>query len=389
MKNFAVFVLTAFFAVSCSHGAMDPVAPVSASTLSDVARIMSRLPLEQEHLYEVYDAVGASSGNGYDEEYMMCDLFASPGSGVGDGHTESKSRSYSRPIRELFADYLSLSLATRSGAAGVEEYIGALSASDVQIYWPYSEDWDGETFPIITYDPGYGAETNIGYVLEYGPGGAEVVDSVIVDEKLAMERPVWVINRNDDAAFTPIDMFIDGSAENGPEYRPAVSIVGDDEDEGDGRMLLVKSLQMLRNYDSWFGGASEFFIKCGAVDGFNASTDEELRLYTPSVTDFMVVVKRRQLGKTIPLDALLLTSLTPQMENIAFLIIEDDGGKTTSWKCSAVVKYNSKSYGFEINIPYKDRDDIVWRGQLSSSFFEGVDEVSGRFGDVVVTFALR
>ena len=54
-----------------------------------------------------------------------------------------------------------------------------------------------------------------------------------------------------------------------------------------------------------------------------------------------------------------------------------------------MVKYNSKSYGFEINIPYKDRDDIVWRGQLSSSFFEGKDEVSGRFGDVVVTFALR
>ena len=227
----------------------------------------------------------------------------------------------------------------------------------------------------------------MGYVLEYGPDGAEVVDSVLVDEQLAMARPVWVINRNDDAAFTPLGMFREES-EGTPSASPAVSIVGGEED-GESRMLFVKSLQMLRNYDSWFGGASEFFIKCGAVDGFKATTDEELRLYTPSVTDFMVVVKRRQLGRTIPLDALLLTSLTPQMENIAFLIIEDDGGKTTSWKCSAVVKYNSKSYGFEINIPYKDRDDIVWRGQLSSSFFEGKDEVSGRFGDVVVTFALR
>ena len=248
------------------------------------------------------------------------------------------------------------------------------------------EDWDGETLPIITYDPGYGAETNMGYVLEYGPEGAEVVDSVLVDEALAMTRPVWVINRNDDAGFTPLEMFLKSGTDASSEYAPAVSIVGG---EDESRMLLVKSFQMLRNYDSWFGGASEFFVKCGAVDGFKASTDEELRLYTPSVTDFMVVVKRRQLGKTIPLDALLLTSLTPQMENVAFLIIEDDGGKTTSWKCSAVVKYNSKSYGFEINIPYKDRDDIVWRGQLSSSFFEGKDEVSGRFGDVVVTFALR
>lgn len=389
MKNFRFYAVVLLAAVSCNRESTVPVPSpsVSAAALSEVARIMSELPLEREHLMEVYDAVGSSSGNGYDEEYMMNDLFESPGAGVGDEHSETRASAYSRPIRDLFAEYLAANPRTRSGASGAEDYMNALSSSDIQIYWPYSEDWDGSTLPIITYDPGYGAETNMGYVLEYGPDGAEVVDSVLVDEQLAMTRPVWVINRNDDAAFTPLGMFREES-EGTPSASPAVSIVGGEED-GESRMLFVKSLQMLRNYDSWFGGASEFFIKCGAVDGFKASTDEELRLYTPSVTDFMVVVKRRQLGRTIPLDALLLTSLTPQMENIAFLIIEDDGGKTTSWKCSAVVKYNSKSYGFEINIPYKDRDDIVWRGQLSSSFFEGKDEVSGRFGDVVVTFALR
>lgn len=385
MRN-SILCLASFLLAACSRDAGSPVPAPPVTTLAEVAEIMSELPYEREHLLEVYDAVGSSSGNGYDEEYMMADLFESPGAGVGDERAGTRAASYSRPIRELFAERLASRLATRSGASGVEEYIGALSASDIQIYWPYSEDWDGETLPIITYDPGYGAETNMGYVLEYGPEGAEVVDSVLVDEALAMTRPVWVINRNDDAGFTPLEMFLKSGTDASPEYAPAVSIVGG---EDESRMLLVKSFQMLRNYDSWFGGASEFFIKCGAVDGFKASTDEELRLYTPSVTDFMVVVKRRQLGKTIPLDALLLTSLTPQMENVAFLIIEDDGGKTTSWKCSAVVKYNSKSYGFEINIPYKDRDDIVWRGQLSSSFFEGKDEVSGRFGDVVVTFALR
>ena len=385
MRN-SILCLAAFLLAACSRDAGSPVPAPPVTTLAEVAEIMSELPYEREHLLEVYDAVGSSSGNGYDEEYMMTDLFESPGAGVGDERAGTRAASYSRPIRDLFAERLASRLATRSGASGVEEYIGALSASDIQIYWPYSEDWDGETLPIITYDPGYGAETNMGYVLEYGPEGAEVVDSVLVDEALAMTHPVWVINRNDDAGFTPLEMFLKSGTDASPEYAPAVSIVGG---EDESRMLLVKSFQMLRNYDSWFGGASEFFIKCGAVDGFKASNDEELKLYTPSVTDFMVVVKRRQLGKTIPLDALLLTSLTPQMENVAFLIIEDDGGKTTSWKCSAVVKYNSKSYGFEINIPYKDRDDIVWRGQLSSSFFEGKDEVSGRFGDVVVTFALR
>lgn len=380
----------AFLASACrGSDAVEPQSPESGFSLEEFAGILSALPMDRSHLGEVFDAVCASSENGYDEEYMLADLVGSPGAGVGDGVFRSKAAPrYDRPLRDLLSDYFEANpsaVPTRAGSS--EACLRMLEESDMQIYWPYSEDWDGSTLPIITYDPGYGAETNMGYVLEYGPDGAEVVDSVLVDEQLAMTRPVWVINRNDDAAFTPLGMFREES-EGTPSASPAVSIVGGEED-GESRMLFVKSLQMLRNYDSWFGGASEFFIKCGAVDGFKASTDEELRLYTPSVTDFMVVVKRRQLGRTIPLDALLLTSLTPQMENIAFLIIEDDGGKTTSWKCSAVVKYNSKSYGFEINIPYKDRDDIVWRGQLSSSFFEGKDEVSGRFGDVVVTFALR
>lgn len=388
MKNFIFFALAALSAVSCLEKADGPLpdTETSTATLSEVAEIMSRLPYEEEHLMEVYNAVASSSGNGYDEEYMMSDLFRSPGSGVGDRRLGTRAASYSRPIRELFAEYLSRSAVTRSGADGAEEYMDFLSASDVQIYWPYSEDWDGTTLPVITYDPGYGAETNLGYVLSYGENGAEVVDTVLVDEAMAMSRPVWVINRNDDAGFTPLEMFLKSSgADLALKPEPSQSLVGEEES----RMLFIKSFQALRNYDSWFGGASEFFIKCGAVDGFKAATDAELKTYTPSVTDFMVVVKRRQVGKIIPLDALLLTSLTPQMENIAFLITEDDGGKSTSWKCSAVVKYNSKSYGFEISIPYRDNDDIVWRGQLSRSFFEGKDEVSGRFGDVVVTFALR
>ena len=68
------------------------------------------------------------------------------------------------------------------------------------------------------------------------------------------------------------------------------------------------------------------------------------------------------------------------------MITEDDGGTVTSWKCAATVKYNSKSFGFDVEIPYRDKDDIVWRGQLSTNFFKGNNVVTGRFGDVRITF---
>ena len=383
MKKTMIALLAplALAAVSCGSGDLDVTPSVVRDgnfTLSNVAKMLSELPLDAEHLSEVHDAVSSSSGNGYDEEYTMDKLFSSPGAGVGDSRAETRASSYSRPLKDLISDYVSGMYATKSGASDAQACLDALSESDMQIYWPYSEDWDGETYPIVTFDPGFGAETNYGYEICRDGSGLRVVREVLVTEEVAKERPVWVINRNSDSAFTPLDLFEGESA-------PARPL----ESEGEGKRLLLRSFKALRNYDSWFAGASEFFIKCGAVDGFRATDDDDLRLYTPSVTDFMLVVKRSQVGHALPLKVMLLTDFTEQMEEVAFAIMEDDGGKTTSWKCEAVVKYKSKSYGFTLEIPYKDKDDIVWRGQLSSDYLRESRYVTGRFGDVEVTFELQ
>ena len=391
--RFTAALLCAFALASCDE--MRPFNPnpdQGLFSLSDVAKILSDLPLESEHLDEVYDAVSASSGHSYDEEYRLTDLFEAPGAGVGDSPQTraTKAGGYTMPLRELFANYLTDKYGTKAGAADVERYINALSDSDMQIYWPYSEEWNGKDFPIVTFDPGYGAEANYGYEVRIDSQGAHVVDSVIVTEQVARERPVWVINRNDDAAFTPFELFEENTGTKASKDKDK------DKGQGDSKeyILSIRDFKMLRNYDSWFGGASEFFIKTGAVDGFKATKDEDLKNYSPSLTDLMVVIKRSQLNRKVPFNALLLTNFTEQMEKIAFMVIEDDGGTTTSWKCSAVVKYNSKAYGFELDIPYKDKDDIVWRGQLTRNYFDevfarGGGTLTGRFGDVEITFALE
>ena len=373
ISDYLMLVLP-FLALSChkvEDSRVTSPEPVGVSR-SEVAMILSRLDIRTAQMQEVHDAVSSSSGNGYDEEYMMTDLFNSPGSGVGDGPATKTARSgrYSTPLKDLITDYLAGSMSTKAGAADVQAYIRTLEESGLQIYWPYSEDWDGQELPIITYDPGYGAESNYGYVISEG----NVVDSVLVDENLARSRPVWVINSNDDCGFTPMELFATESGTKAPAGT---------------KKLYLEDFTMLRNYDSWFGGASEFFVKCGAVDGFKASKDEDLKLYYPSVTDFMVVVRRKQLGKPVPLGIFMLSDVTDQMDKVAFLVVEDDGGTATSWKCSATVKYNSKNYGFDIEIPYKEKDDIVWRGQLPVSYFNDGEKVKGRFGDVEITFALE
>lgn len=370
--------------VSCSKHVTPPqVYPAETPTDSSetvsldtpaIAKLFASLPIGLEQMQEVHDAASSSTEGGYDEEYTLERLINAPGCGVGQSETKA-GRQYSRPLKDMLADYLGAG--TKGGSQEeVEAFLNSLSESDLQIYWPYSEDWDGEELPIVTFDPGYGSEYNYGYKISRDKDGFHAVDSVYVDEQVAMEHPVWVINTNDDALYTPLDLF-----------QPATR--ADAETKSGSRTLYMKSFKMLRHYDSWFRGASEFFIKCGSVNGFSASTEAELKLYSPSVTDFLVVIRRKYLNMDMPFDAIILTDFTNQLENLAFLITEDDGGTQTSWKCSATVKVKSKSYGFDVDIPYNEKDDIVWRGQLSAGFFQKEDTVTGRFGDVMVTFALE
>lgn len=339
-------------------------------TKRNVARILAELPIGSDQLQEVRRAVISSSGNGYDEEYTMESLFLSPGCGVGE--TATKAEPPGTPIRDLLEQYLSRRIGTKADGGEVQAFMDSLSKSGLQIYWPYSENWDGETFPLITFDPGFGAESNYAYKARHDADGIVLVDSVLVDERLAMQRPVWVINSNEDSGFAPEDFF----RTDMPPTRSA------------NRHLILKSIRMLRNYDSWFGGASEFVVSLGAVNGFSASTEAELKLYHPSVTTFTTVVKRSQKDQDVFLEALILSDFTDQMDKLAFMLTEDDGGTRTSWKCSAIVKVESKSYGFDLEIPYYDKDDRIWWGQLDASFFQREDQVTARFGDVILTFEL-
>ena len=387
--------------------------------LDVVAEILAAVPIEKVHLKEVHTAVTSSSGNGYDEEYTMRNLFASPGAGVGDVSSTKVGDFSENPLKELIKEHIRTgSLKTRAGGCPCqtepELFLKALMESDVQIYWPFSDLWDGETYPIITFDPMDGGETNIGYMIVGGEGDRRL-EKVIVDEKMAAEHPVWVVNRNSDAGFKTLELLRREDPDWGEGggsiiINPSKSQCGigsslisercSGEISGSSygknpakttpglKSLILKDFVMKRNFDTWFAGASEFFVKAGYVKDFTASTEAELKLYNPSVTDFMVVVKRNQIGKPQSFNAMLISDWSPQMDACAFMITEDDGGTRTEWKCTALVRIASKSYGFEMVLPFNSRDDVVWRGQLSSRWLESETDIVSHFGDVDVTFSV-
>lgn len=396
-KYFILVVLQAAMLVSCEIVDDDPHKYVDGESyveLSEVARVFAGIPIRQCHLQEVYDAVCSSSGNGYDEEYTMTDLFTCPGAGVGDDDQTRSEEKYQQPLRALIQEHL-LSTKSVDGIPDPQRWLDELTESDIQIYWPYSDGWDGEEFPIITFDPEDDSDVNIGYRLSLDAEGNRVVEEVIVDEQMAMSFPVWVINRNSDASYKTLEMLRKEDPEWGegggsiivkPKTRSTPS--GADEPTIN-RALILKDFKMKRNYDCWFAGGSEFFVKVGSVKDFTASTEAELKLYNPKITDFMIVVKRSQEGMVIPFNAMLISDWTEQLTHCAFMIIEDDGGTWTEWKCTALVRIASKSYGIELNIPVKSWDDIVWRGRIAWSWLEANSGKTGHFGDVDLTFEIE
>ena len=346
-------------------------------TLEEVARILSSVDLGSSQMGEVHDAVTSSTGNGYDEEYTMRDLFEQPGAGVGDVPSKAGGKTYETPLRQLLSEAVLARYGTKASDEGVDAntFLDALTGSDVQIYWPYSDKWDGSDAPVITFDPEDNSDKNVGFVTE----ADGTVRSVIVDEKMAQERPVWVINRNDDSSYRSLEVL----RRDDPDWGTGGGLISLKSD-GDKpfKTLVLRSFTAKRSYDSWFAGASEFFVKCGAVESFTAKTLDDLSAYSPSITDFMVVVKRDQIGTEIPFNAVMVSEWTDQLESVAFMITEDDGGKRSNWKCSAKVNVKSKVYGIDIDLPLNTSDDIVWRGQLTGRYLQKYSGQMGHFGDV-------
>lgn len=393
MKRFFISCMLMTFTVSCEILDDDPDRHAAGGVYvspAEVAEVLSALPLGQDQMREVYSAVTASAVNGYDEEYTMSDLFVSPGSGVGDDRgQETRSAVKGVPLRDMIETHLKSALPVRSSCPipDPDAWLDYVAKSDMQIYWPFSESWDGVSLPVITFDPEDDSDVNVGYRIVADQDGGHRVEQVLVDESMAEDVPVWIVNRNTDAGYTTLEML----RKEDPEWGTGGGGITVSPDTGtkSGRhfkSLMLKDFTMHRNYDSWFAGASEFFVKVGSVEDFTASTEAELKIFNPMVTDFLVVVRRGQKGVPVPFNALLVSEWTESLESVAFMIIEDDGGTVKDWNCTALVRVESKSYGVELKIPYRSSDDIVWRGSLTWKWFEANSNVVGHFGDVDLTF---
>ena len=349
--------------------------------LERIAAFLSDAVSDPAVLNEVHSAVGESYDDGYDEEYLFTNVVANPGKGTGSRVVKSSEYGQGALFRQM--------MATVSGDTGfpgisvksdgyASAFMDSLAASDIQIYWPYYDRWDGESEPVVTFDHGRDDEWNYGFILRKDASGKKVVSRVLVDEAYAKEHPVWVVNLNRDRNYVPLK-----AAEGPSDWENGIQGIPTKTGETI-YSLMLRSFTALKNYDCWLAGASEYFIKAGAIESFTAATEAEMELFSPTITDFYLVVRRSEVGVPKEVNTIMVSDWTLQMSSIALMIVEDDGGKKTSWDTELMVKINSKSYGITVSIPLNSRDDIVWRGSLSSRYLFATDASHTKFNDVLL-----
>ena len=140
----------------------------------DFARAMTALNLDEEIVKEIHDAVSRSIACGLDEVYFFNEAL------------DNNSKVFAEPTD--FGRLLKRKLEAFPKNAAVKyinEFWENYADKDrFQIYWPYSENWDGKTMPLIA------AKSAVYSVSE---SGLFVAKSILTDE-YAKNNPVIVIN---------------------------------------------------------------------------------------------------------------------------------------------------------------------------------------------------
>ncbi len=157
----------------------------SVDSLKDVAFALVKLQPTIEMCKEVHAATQKAISLGLDETYYFVEM-------LGKGEQITKSSEIKREILSK--------LATLPEDNNIKQLFDQMSENNsvlqkYQIYWPYSENWDGKEMPTITFkskeSPLIPQEENIGYLIK-----GEEVEDVLVNEEYAKTHPVWIINTN-------------------------------------------------------------------------------------------------------------------------------------------------------------------------------------------------
>jgi len=341
-----------------------------------IAELMTSISLDEDIVNEVFSAVSNGLENGVEESYYFADVLS---------ESSAKSAPKSRNSVSKLGDEIRQILNTSRSQTSIDTDI--LSYGDYQIYWPYSEDWDGKTKPVITFVP-----EDVSQLWNYGFKQTENgIDTIIVNEEYMETHPVWIINKAD-IPYDELPNFNDGEiSKNGISYitRKRISTIESSDNQevtsssrAAGEPVYTVYLGQFmadKNYDDVWNGGSEFAIQMGAIENVVITSQEQLRSTNPKITYIRITRSRKDIKnkRWATANAVMSSDWQPNENNAGFCIYEEDQGGTKYWDMSLSIKIKGVDTGFTLKMPYGSGDDYIYRTVYSRNFMFSTNNAAG------------
>lgn len=349
MKHFhvlaiAFMMITAIIMSSCEIVKTETEENTSTIHTGNLLYAFTSIKIDAETATEVLKEINKSLDKGLDENLYLRELW------MDEPDVKVASSCGAPLLKTKLEKYFKQYFSTKSSMIQ-DMFMG----TDWVIYWPYSDQWDGTTLPVITTVPeDKEQEWNYGYKIITDENGNEKLEQVYVDDDYAYNHPVWVVKQEEELPYDILPNFNKGEISyNGTTFLPVATKSVPDT----AHIWKMTKAIVTKQYDSIFFGSSNFKITI-SFPPYNGNVATTAEFYT----NFTRSEIRNQIAKT--LNFMLNSDWNTKEISNGMTIVETDGGieinlhiELESDDDTCIPYLGPQS--FDILIPINDDDDIV------------------------------
>ncbi|MFV0585396.1 MAG: hypothetical protein ACK5N4_25550 [Parabacteroides gordonii] len=354
-----------FMVASCSNEDLENVSvpdgmPRTKSVentveLSTVAQLLASIEIDQAVMNEVKAGVERSRKYGLDEEYRFTDM-------LKPSLSKIQRSSESSVLLQKMADVFNAQQEQLKLGVSSFDFFNCLSDNDIQIYWPFSEKWDGYTQPILLY----ATDDNNRACKIHIEGGIIDVDTISTTREFMKNNTVWIISINE-TSYDELPDFENGEYVNkdGVFFYSEIANAWLNKMHGKSRLGMMSPVHIgeIMVYDKDGSGGPEIYFMWGhAGGGMGLPIQGYINSYRLNLSDNEVkVVKQINLN--------IQPNWTSYQKTNALIILEKDGGKDKTATRNLI--YTNPSGMTDVTVPidfkYERRDEWLYDGIFERS----------------------
>ena len=308
-----------------------------------VVEALLKASLDEAFVSAMFDETISSFDAGLEESVYLDEVFK--------GGVMTKSLSDKQLL--IKSTLLSGIQTTVKSAASNEDFV----FNNIEIYWPYSANWDGTSVPVVVLNNGgenqyIEDDKTYAFKIDQETGN---IEKIIVGEAYAKENPVWVIN-DSDVSLNDIICLKTGDYKN-TSYVPR-KITSSHTASSNVCELVANTIQSKKQHDDWLNGGSEYIIYWFLP---NVYQNEVL---VNSTAQMKIARDEISTGKIRQIDFVGNFDWAKSQRYNKLKVIEFDPGKNKNYDITLAIEYKGVKTSLNTKLEGNENDEKVMEYEI-------------------------